>query len=574
MAARRKIWTVRATLRDAHGAGCPLMPSLFRTDLAFLMLLLIPPLGNSQAQAPTPPESHNPDFPPLTMTQGRAGSPIPATPFALGMEYFRASNFEKAAEQFQLATAPDPKAYALSYAWLARTYIHLHKIPEAETAVEKALNYDKDLPEARTAQGELYFRLAKMAEAELIFKTLIKEKRAGARAYYGLAEIYTITANYKTAKLLLDAAHTLSPKDPDIARAWMFTLTRKERLEELKRRFAETKYKDEEEQTNLADEIAVLEDREKNPMRSCKLTTKVVSTETRLEALLDDPKRIRGFGLPVSVNGVKSTLLLDTGASGILINSKIAQRSGLTPIGEQRIGGIGDKGATHGYSTFAKTLQVGNLEFENCYIDVVDKKNSLGEDGLIGADVFEDFLIDIDFLNHKLRLSELPPFPDESPHDPALQSDPSEEAKLHNRFIPPEFEKYERAYRFGHMLLLSAKINEAPSKLFLLDTGAWDNMITPAAAREVTKLYSRDDMTIRGLNGKVEKVYATGMVNLKFSHFQRSQELVAFDLSNLSDHVGTEVSGTLGFAMLYQLEIRIDYRDNLIEFQYDPNRNH
>jgi tetratricopeptide (TPR) repeat protein len=519
-------------------------------------------------------EVQNSSFPSSAAVQGLAESKIPASPFAQGLEFFQAEKFSNAAEQFQLAAALEPKGSALSYVWLARSYLHLHKLTDAQSAVQKALQYDRDLPEAQTAEAELDFRLAKMSGAENIYKSLIMLKKAGARAYLGLAEIYHVTANYKTAKKLLDSAHSMAPKDPDISHAWISTLSRQERLAEFKKRFAESKYENEEEQTNLVDAIAILEDREKNPERTCKMTTKVTSTETKLETLFYDAKRIRGFGLAVNVNGVRSNLLMDTGASGILINSKIAEKAGLTKINEQRIGGVGDKGAAHGYSAFAKQIKIGNLEFENCYVDVVDKKNSLGEDGLIGTDVFADFLVDIDFRDNKLRLSQLPPFPDEPAKDPTLQSADDGEAKLHNRFIPPEFEKYERAYRFGHMLLFPTKINNAPFKLFLIDTGAWDNMVTPAAAREATKVYSEDQVVVKGLSGKVEKIYSTGMVSLRFSHFQRNQELIAFDLSHISDSIGTEVSGTLGFAMLYQLEIRLDYRDNLVEFYYDPNRVH
>ena len=48
--------------------------------------------------------------------------------------------------------------------------------------------------------------------------------------------------------------------------------------------------------------------------------------------------------------------------------------------------------------------------------------------------------------------------------------------------------------------------------------------------------------------------------------------MLAFDLSSISNHAGTEVSGTLGFAMLHLLEIKIDYRDGLVDFTYDPQR--
>ena len=40
----------------------------------------------------------------------------------------------------------------------------------------------------------------------------------------------------------------------------------------------------------------------------------------------------------------------------------------------------------------------------------------------------------------------------------------------------------------------------------------------------------------------------------------------------LQDQVsGTEVSGILGFAMLRMLQVKIDYRDGLVDFDYKPN---
>ena len=39
-----------------------------------------------------------------------------------------------------------------------------------------------------------------------------------------------------------------------------------------------------------------------------------------------------------------------------------------------------------------------------------------------------------------------------------------------------------------------------------------------------------------------------------------------------SRHTGTEVSGLLGYGMLSILEVKLDYRDGLVEFVYDPKR--
>jgi len=305
------------------------------------------------------------------------------------------------------------------------------------------------------------------------------------------------------------------------------------------------------------------------------LSSKTLPAEINLVPLLIDAKHLRGYGLTVKVNDISSKLLVDTGASGILINSKIAEKAGVTKIADQHIGGIGDRGASTGYVGFAKKLQVGNLVFEDCYVDVVDKKSSLDTDGLVGTDVFADFLVDLDFPNIKLRLSELPPFPDQPGATPGLQLSQSGGKTLHNRWIPPQFASYEKVYRFGHMLLIPGFINDSPPKLFLVDTGAWDNTLTPGGAKGVTKLHSDSDTIVKGLSGKVEKVYSTGDVTLVFGHFrQQRSDMVAFDLSHISNHLGTEISGSLGFAMLYLLDIKIDYRDHLVDFSYDPYRFH
>jgi hypothetical protein len=71
-------------------------------------------------------------------------------------------------------------------------------------------------------------------------------------------------------------------------------------------------------------------------------------------------------------------------------------------------GGIGDKGRKSAYIGTAKSISVGGLDFEDCTVEVLENRSVVGEEGLIGADVFEDFLVDIDFPHEKLRLSELP----------------------------------------------------------------------------------------------------------------------------------------------------------------------
>jgi hypothetical protein len=73
----------------------------------------------------------------------------------------------------------------------------------------------------------------------------------------------------------------------------------------------------------------------------------------------------------------------------------------------------------------------------------------------------------------------------------------------------------------------------------------------------------------------VQNVYKADAVKLAFGKLMlQADDVAAFDLTRFSDNAGTEISGFLGFSLLFQLDVKIDYRDGLISFQYDSNRLH
>jgi len=53
---------------------------------------------------------------------------------------------------------------------------------------------------------------------------------------------------------------------------------------------------------------------------------------------------------------------------------------------------------------------------------------------------------------------------------------------------------------------------------------------------------------------------------------QEIVEVPSFDMSNVSQSFGLELSGTLGARTLQQTTIHIDYRDGLVKFDYDPKK--
>jgi predicted aspartyl protease len=145
--------------------------------------------------------------------------------------------------------------------------------------------------------------------------------------------------------------------------------------------------------------------------------------------------------------------------------------------------------------------------------------------------------------------------------------------QFHDRYIAPEMKSFTPVLRFGHQLLIPTKVNDSAPKLFLIDTGAFSNTISPAAAREFTKVSSDADVRVKGLNGAVKNVFRADEVKLAFAHLkQQNLDIVSFDTTGISDSIETEVSGMLGFAMLRMLEIKIDYRDGLVDFTFDSKR--
>jgi predicted aspartyl protease len=517
---------------------------------------------------------------------------LPLSPLTDARVLYEKGDFDGALKIYQQIIAEKPQSPE-AYAGVIRTYLKMKDMQQASETATKALAAADSMP-VHVALGEVYFRQGKIGDAEAEWVKVVNSGRQDAHAYLGLARVRWAISMYKSGWHMIEMAHGIDPSDPEIRRAWMGKLTTKERIQFLKDYLAGDNNEDEETRTGMRHYLEYLEARSKDPRGACHLVTKSTGTETPLERLLIDPTHLRGYGLNVEVNGHKTKLMLDTGASGILINRNLAEKAGVTRLADMNLGGIGNKGLKSGYRALVDSLKVGGLEFQNCPVQVLDKRSVVGEDGLIGADVFSSFLVDLDFPNQKLHLIELPRRPEESAAKPLkLQSDEEEdsdsenqsgqssasgkEAKprssLQDRYIAPEMKDYTRVFRFGHMLLVPTSIGNGPAKLFLLDTGAVSNHITPAAAREITKVHGDSDTTVHGLSGSVNKVFRADKAVLQFGHLrQENQDLIAFDLSHISDDIGTEISGTLGFVLLRMLDVKIDYRDGLVDFEYDSKR--
>jgi hypothetical protein len=142
-----------------------------------------------------------------------------------------------------------------------------------------------------------------------------------------------------------------------------------------------------------------------------------------------------------------------------------------------------------------------------------------------------------------------------------------------DRYVAPEMRDWTHVYRIGPDLLLPASLNNTGQKMFILDTGAGDTVVSPDVARGVTKVHGDSPIVIHGTNGKVDKVYSADSIVFGFANLsQRVEDVISIATSQVSKDLDMEVAGFIGFTALGQLTISIDYRDGLVHFAYDPNR--
>ena len=504
---------------------------------------------------------------------------------------YTSGKFEDAEQRYRRVLAVDP-ANPIAYIGLTRTLLKEKNIAEARATVDKALQ-NADSPAVHVVLGEVDFREGLIGQAEREWAAVINSGHPDVRAYLGIARVSQALSLYKRGRTMLEKAHQLNPDDADVRKAWQDTLKPTERIKYLEDYLSRDTSDDAETRSDLQRYVEYLKSRQFQPKRGCHLVSKQTSTEAPLVTLLEDPQHLRGYGLEVAIGDKKAKLLLDTGSGGILINRGLAQKAGLQHLSETRIGGLGDHGDSEGYVALAPSIKVGGLEFQDCPVEVINKRSVAGEeDGLIGADVFEKFLVELDFANRKLRLSELPHRPEQAGQDlglsaeddetpsPDRQASPTGESESpdkpaaitgpFDRYIAPEMKSYTTVLRFGHMLLVPTQINtEKIAKFLLIDSGAFTTQLSLNAARTVTKVHVDDTMSVRGVSGEVSKVYVADEATLQFAGLrQPTKDVVVLDLKKLSDGVGLEVSGIIGFTTLRFLDIKLDYRDGLVYMEY------
>src|ERR1700693_1948691 len=65
-----------------------------------------------------------------------------------------------------------------------------------------------------------------------------------------------------------------------------------------------------------------------------------------------------------------------------------------------------------------------------------------------------------------------------------------------DRYVAPEMADWTKVFRFGHSILVLTNVNDSKPMLFGLDTGAFANILSVRAGRQVGKVSSDDTLRV------------------------------------------------------------------------------
>ena len=389
--------------------------------------------------------------------------------------------------------------------------------------------------------GDLRFRESKFDDAQEAYRAALRTDPRSARAQWGLGRLAVLRSQLAEAEQYFARAFQSNPRDPDIVLSLAELIRDPESRTVLLQNFL-----------NLADPgdtlrrehvAAQLEMGQRIGQRKlAQVTSPNESYHFKLSDFFAATTTPRGLMISASINGSKPVrLLLDTGAEGIYLNERASREMGLEVLTEARVGGLGAERSIPGEVTLARTLSIGNFQLENCVVTIADMNWLPEADGVIGTDVFKDFLVRID---PKRRTLDLDPL----------------------SFVPPSVQETTNVYRSGHFLLVQGATDDRSQGYFMVDTGASFTLIASHAAMSRVPSRQVEGMaSLRDAWGLVPTV-ATAPTSVTIAGRQWIDgEALALDLGELSRRTGFEILGVLGFPLLRQSIMSINYRDGLVE---------
>ncbi|HEY3928786.1 MAG TPA: aspartyl protease family protein [Candidatus Koribacter sp.] len=497
----------------------------------------------------------------LALPLAAQSPPADAAPDA-ALSAWRTYDFAQSEKLYHDAIAKNANAPE-AQAGLIRSLLDEKKIPDARHAADAALKLLPDSAPVLAANADVLYREGDLAGANTDYEKSIELNPELARGWYGIARIAQIDSRYRTAIRVIERAHELDPDDPEIYEFWAFHLPRIDRRRALEHLIDHPGHMAPDHLSTLQSAVAWLITL--GNRNSWELASTTDNAKIKLDRVI---RNVGGYGpssghqtavaLQAVINDKKVRLMIDTGATGIVLSRGAASKAKVRQIYDTVSRGIGDEKDASGYLGWAHSLKIGPIEFHNVPLNVIDGHFPQDCDGLIGVNVFEHFLVTLDIQHSELALAPLPPLLDAN----------KDSTGNYDRYIAPEMKDYLPVLRVGAHILVPTSVDDRPNRVFLLDTGAFDTQVDTKYV-DPSKLTALVDIPIRGISGQVKDVLLASNVRIHFGPFvQDNFRMIALNMDKFSEGDGLGIKGILGFPLLSEFRLTFDYRDGLVNFDY------
>lgn len=253
----------------------------------------------------------------------------------------------------------------------------------------------------------------------------------------------------------------------------------------------------------------------------------------------------RLFCIEGVVDNVTGNFILDTGASGLVLN-KTYFRNSIEVEGEEGSGVTGTTGAVT--RMYVKKLQASELVFNGISADVaplghLENRRGIKIIGLLGMSLLRDYEMVIDLRNSELQLYRL----DKQGNRPG------------STWPVTRFDITQKIELFRNIMFVKASVGGKVLD-FCLDTGAESNIIRIDAPKQVTstvKITRRSTLSGAGTS-RIEVLYGS-MSDFKLgSHALHPMETILCSMSALASKYNYPVDGMLGYDFFCKGKIYIN----------------
>lgn len=380
-----------------------------------------------------------------------------------------------------------------------------------------------------SALGDRMYREARFEDAEAAYSQALRLDERNLQAQLGMGRIATLLSQPQRAQNYYSAAYQIAPRDPNTILAFAGVVENARARQTLLRNFLDLapatpgdfRKEDIKARLQIAERLGATPVAElSSPYQAYRLPL----LDIQRKALL----------LKARINGRDVSLILDTGATGIVLNASTGSHIDLEVLADAAIRGFGAAAPVEAQVARAASFEAGGLKIANVLLNVGHVDLAPQADGFIGLDIFHDFLIR---LNAPARMLELTPYTENACGECS------------------------RVLRIGHLLLMRGTINGAAEGYFVLDSGSSRTVVSRRLVAEGGRA-----AVLNGAQGPIDLAVPSGPIVIRLAGQRLMDfEYAAFDAAGISSQNGTEIAGAIGYSLLRDLVTTVDYRNGLVQ---------